>query len=428
MIEHLPDPLGELRAIRPAAQAGRAAAAIDAEHRRVCSRACRTRWRTGSTTGRIPSRRTTSYQFSDRTLAEMTERAGYEVARIDQTRIQLGYSFGGPRELASEPQAAGLCRAVRARSRRSPRGCGMGDWLYLAARRPRLTGLLPALARAPAKPRKTCGRDDHAHALQLRPDGQFAEADAHAVREVRVRARVRACIGSIRASSSITRDWFKAINPRGQVPALEDDGRIVTESTVICEYLEDAHPTDGQAAARRSLRPRADAGLDQVGRRILLLVRLDDRLAPRGQPHGQGAERRGVRGAPQEHPDPRAAGEVAPRARGLPAGPARRGNAQDRASRCASSTITWPTTSGSRAASIRWPTSATSPSPTGWRWASPSWSTREDTPHLVRWIEQINARPQVQEMFAKVPRERLGPAEGLTISSATKLASNLIAR
>ena len=41
-------------------------------------------------------------------------------------------------------------------------------------------------------------------------------------------------------------DWFKAINPRGQVPALQDDnanGRIITESTVICEYLEDAHPT-----------------------------------------------------------------------------------------------------------------------------------------------------------------------------------------
>lgn len=38
-------------------------------------------------------------------------------------------------------------------------------------------------------------------------------------------------------------DWFKAINPRGQVPALADGGRIITESTVICEYLEDAHPT-----------------------------------------------------------------------------------------------------------------------------------------------------------------------------------------
>ena len=34
-------------------------------------------------------------------------------------------------------------------------------------------------------------------------------------------------------------DWYKAINPNGQVPALDHDGKIITESTVICEYLED---------------------------------------------------------------------------------------------------------------------------------------------------------------------------------------------
>lgn len=39
-------------------------------------------------------------------------------------------------------------------------------------------------------------------------------------------------------------EWYKKLNPRGQVPALEDGGRIITESTVICEYLEDAHPTE----------------------------------------------------------------------------------------------------------------------------------------------------------------------------------------
>jgi glutathione S-transferase len=37
-------------------------------------------------------------------------------------------------------------------------------------------------------------------------------------------------------------EWFKKINPRGQVPALDHDGHIITESTVICEYLEDAFP------------------------------------------------------------------------------------------------------------------------------------------------------------------------------------------
>jgi glutathione S-transferase len=39
-------------------------------------------------------------------------------------------------------------------------------------------------------------------------------------------------------------DWFKAINPNGQVPALVDDDKVITESTVICEYLEDEYPTD----------------------------------------------------------------------------------------------------------------------------------------------------------------------------------------
>ena len=37
-------------------------------------------------------------------------------------------------------------------------------------------------------------------------------------------------------------DWFKAINPNGQVPALDHDGKVITESTVICEYLEDVFP------------------------------------------------------------------------------------------------------------------------------------------------------------------------------------------
>jgi len=47
-------------------------------------------------------------------------------------------------------------------------------------------------------------------------------------------------------------DWFKKINPNGQVPVLDHDGKFITESTVICEYLEDEFP------GTPSLRP-ADA-------------------------------------------------------------------------------------------------------------------------------------------------------------------------
>lgn len=36
--------------------------------------------------------------------------------------------------------------------------------------------------------------------------------------------------------------WFLAINPEGQVPVLDHDGIIITQSTVINEYLEDAFP------------------------------------------------------------------------------------------------------------------------------------------------------------------------------------------
>lgn len=37
-------------------------------------------------------------------------------------------------------------------------------------------------------------------------------------------------------------EWFTAINPEGQVPVIDHDGFIVTHTTVINEYLEDAFP------------------------------------------------------------------------------------------------------------------------------------------------------------------------------------------
>lgn len=53
-------------------------------------------------------------------------------------------------------------------------------------------------------------------------------------------------------------DWFVAINPEGQVPVLEHDGAIITHTTVINEYLEDAFPDDQPDSG--PLRPRDPVG------------------------------------------------------------------------------------------------------------------------------------------------------------------------
>ena len=46
----------------------------------------------------------------------------------------------------------------------------------------------------------------------------------------------------IRAGDNRTPGWL-ARNPRGSMPVLElDDGSLLSESTVICEYLEEMHP------------------------------------------------------------------------------------------------------------------------------------------------------------------------------------------
>jgi glutathione S-transferase len=53
-------------------------------------------------------------------------------------------------------------------------------------------------------------------------------------------------------------EWFVAINPEGQVPVLEHDGTVITHTTVINEYLEDAFP-DAQPESG-PLRPRDPVG------------------------------------------------------------------------------------------------------------------------------------------------------------------------
>ena len=49
---------------------------------------------------------------------------------------------------------------------------------------------------------------------------------------------------------------YLKINPKGVVPALDHDGRIVIESTLICEYLDDCFPTPRLMPADPYLRAR----------------------------------------------------------------------------------------------------------------------------------------------------------------------------
>ena len=47
----------------------------------------------------------------------------------------------------------------------------------------------------------------------------------------------------IRAGVNRQSDYLQ-VNPAGQCPALQlDDGRVITEITAICEYLDEKHPT-----------------------------------------------------------------------------------------------------------------------------------------------------------------------------------------
>ena len=50
---------------------------------------------------------------------------------------------------------------------------------------------------------------------------------------------------------------YLAINPYGKVPALQDNGTTVYESTVIMEYLNDAYPDPALLPADLGQRARA---------------------------------------------------------------------------------------------------------------------------------------------------------------------------
>ena len=60
---------------------------------------------------------------------------------------------------------------------------------------------------------------------------------------------------------------YVKLNPKAVVPTLVHDGKVIVESTVICEYLDEVLSRSA-AEARRPRASRRDAIVDQGGRRV----------------------------------------------------------------------------------------------------------------------------------------------------------------
>ena len=204
-------------------------------------------------------------------------------------------------------------------------------------------------------------------------------------------------------------DWFKAINPRGQVPALDDGGKIVTESTVICEYLEDEHPTEVRLRPENSF-DRAQMRIwtkwvdeyfcwcvSTVGwhRYVGNMVKglgdpeFEDMVAKVPVPEQQVKWRRAREGFPQDVLDEEMR-KIGVSVRKLDDHLA--GNE-------------WLAGGMYSLADI-----CNFAIANGLEMGFPEMVNQSATPHLLRWIRQINERPAAKDMFAHVPREKFGPA------------------
>lgn len=205
-------------------------------------------------------------------------------------------------------------------------------------------------------------------------------------------------------------DWFKAINPNGQVPALVDQGRVITESTVICEYLEDEYPTE--------VRLRPDNSYDRAQMRIwtkwvdeyfcwcvstigwsrmvsqmakaISAEEFEERVKAIPIPEQQVKWRRARDGFPQDLLDEemRKIGVSVRRLNDhLADNEWLAGGMYSLADICNYAIAG------------------------GLQFGFAELVNAHDTPHLVRWIEQIAARPAVKRMYAEVPMESLKPQD-----------------
>jgi len=203
-------------------------------------------------------------------------------------------------------------------------------------------------------------------------------------------------------------DWFKAINPRGQVPALVDDGRVITESTVICEYLEDEYPTEMR------LRPADSYGRAQMRvwtkwvdeyfcwcvstigweRMIKHMARalsdeeFEEKVKRIPIPEQQTKWRNARNGFPQDVLDEEMR-KIGVSVRRLEE---RLGESE------------WLAGDMYTLADI-----CNFAIANGMQFGFQELVNENDTPNLLRWIRQINDRPAAKRMYAEVPMERLQP-------------------
>lgn len=205
-------------------------------------------------------------------------------------------------------------------------------------------------------------------------------------------------------------DWYKAINPRGQVPALVDGDRVITESTVICEYLEDKYPT--------AVKLRPDDPADRADMRVwtkwvdeyfcwcvstigwqrmvsqmakaISAEEFEERIKAIPIPEQQVKWRRARDGFPQDLIDEemrKIAVSVKRLDDHLREHEWLAGGVYSLADICNFAIAN------------------------GMQFGFSELVNEADTPGLIRWIGQINERPACRKMFAEVPMERLEPAQ-----------------
>jgi glutathione S-transferase len=201
-------------------------------------------------------------------------------------------------------------------------------------------------------------------------------------------------------------EWFKKINPRGQVPALDHDGHIITESTVICEYLEDAfpdaprlRPADPVATAEMRVWTKwvdeyfcwcvSTIGWERMVKhmaRALSDEEFEEKVKRIPIPEQQTKWRNARNGFPQDVLDEEMR-KIGISVRRLEA-------------RLAESE--WLAGDMYTLADI-----CNFAIANGMQFGFQELVNEADTPNLIRWIKRINERPATKRMFAEVPMERL---------------------